>query len=73
MEKKKVGIIAECVCDLPLNIIEAYDISIVYFLVETDSGVFADTYEITAENIIGYMEAGGKKSKSSAPSVVLYI
>lgn len=73
MEKKKVGIIAECVCDLPPNIIEEYDISIVYFLVETDSGIFADTYEITAENIIGYMEAGGKKSKSSAPSVEVYI
>lgn len=73
MEKKKVGIIAECVCDLPPDIIEEYDISMVYFLVETDSGVFADTYEITAENILGYMEAGGEKSKSSAPSVDVYI
>lgn len=73
MEKKKVGIIAECVCDLPQSIIGEYDISIVYFLVETDTGVFADTYEITAENIIGYMEAGGKKSKSSAPSAEVYI
>lgn len=73
MEKKKVGIIAECVCDLPRSIIEEYDIDIVYFLVQTDSGVFTDTDEITAENIIGYMEAGGKKSKSSAPSVEVYI
>lgn len=73
MEKKKVGIIAECVCDLPRGIIEEYDISTVYFLIETDSGVFSDTDEITAENIIGYMEAGGKKSKSSAPSAEVYI
>lgn len=73
MEKKKVGIIAECVCDLPRSMIEEYDISIVYFLIQTDSGVFTDTDEITAENIIGYMEAGGKRSKSSAPSVEVYI
>lgn len=73
MAKKKVGVIAECVCDLPHSIIEKYDIDIVYFLVETDSGVFTDTDEITAENIIGYMEAGGGKSKSSAPSVEVYI
>lgn len=73
MSKKKVGVIAECVCDLPHSIIEEYDIDIVYFLVETDSGVFTDTDEITAANIIGYMEEGGKKSKSSAPSVEVYI
>lgn len=73
MAKKKVGVIAECVCDLPHSILSEYDIDIVYFLIQTDTGVFTDTDEITAENIIGYMEAGGKKSKSSAPSVEVYI
>ena len=73
MAKKKVGVIAECVCDLPRSIIEEYDIDIVYFLVETDSGIFTDTDEITAENIIGYMEAGGKRSKSFAPSEEVYV
>lgn len=73
MPKKKVGVIAECVCDLPRSIIEKYDIDIVYFLVKTDSGVFTDTDEITSENIIGYMEAGGKMSKSSAPSAEVYV
>lgn len=73
MAKKKVGVIAECVCDLPRSIIEKYDIDIVYFLVKTDSGVFTDTDEITSENIIGYMEAGGKMSKSSAPSAEVYV
>lgn len=73
MAKKKVGVIAECVCDLPRSIIEKYDIDIVYFIVKTDSGVFTDTDEITSENIIGYMEAGGKMSKSSAPSAEVYV
>lgn len=73
MAKKKVGIIAECVCDLPSGIIEEYDISLVYFLVETDSGVFTDTDEITAENIFAYLETGGTKSKSPPPSKKVYI
>lgn len=73
MTKKRVGVIAECVCDLPYRIISEYDIDIVYFLVQTDTGVFTDTDEITAENIISYMETGGKTSKSSAPSVEVYI
>lgn len=73
MPKKKVGVIAECVCDLHRSIIEKYNIDIVYFLVKTDSGVFTDTDEITSENIIGYMEAGGKMSKSSAPSAEVYV
>lgn len=73
MAKRKVGVIAECVCDLPYSLIEEYDIDIVYFLVETESGVFTDTDEITAENIISYLEAGGKKSRSSAPSAEVYI
>lgn len=73
MAEKKVGIIAECVCDLPRSIIEEYDIDIVYFLIQTDSGVFTDTDEITADNILEYMDSGGKKSKSSAPSVEVYV
>lgn len=73
MAKKKVGVIAECVCDLPNEIIKEYDIDIVYFLVQTDTGEFTDTDEITAENIIKYLEAGGVKSLSSAPSSEVYV
>lgn len=73
MAKRKVGVIAECVCDLPNSSIEEYDIDIVYFLVQTDSGVFTDTDEITAANLISYMEAGGTKSRSSAPSAEVYV
>ncbi len=70
--KRKVGVIAECVCDLPKTIIQNYDIDLLYFLIETESGIFTDTDEITAENIISYMESGGKKTKSSPPSPDVY-
>jgi len=72
MSEQKVGIIAECVCDLPKSYLWEHNIDIVYFVIETDSGVFTDTDEITAENILNYMQSGGKKSKSSAPAPEVY-
>lgn len=72
MGDKKVGIIAECVCDLPKSILYEFDIDTVYFIVETDTGVFTDTDEITAENILQYMTEGGGKSRSSAPPSEVY-
>ncbi len=72
MSEQKVGIIAECVCDLPKSYLREHNIDIVYFVIETDSGIFTDTDEITAENVLSYMQAGGKKSKSSAPAPEVY-
>ncbi len=72
MSEQKVGIIAECVCDLPKSYLREHNIDIVYFVIETDSGVFTDTDEITAENILSYMQSGGEKSKSSAPEPEVY-
>lgn len=72
MAEKKVGIVTDCGCDLPKNILSEYDVGILYFIIETETGVFSDTDEITAENIISYMEGGGEKALSSAPSVDVY-
>ena len=72
MAEQKVKIIAECVCDLPRTWLKEHNIDIVYFTIETDRGVFSDTNEITSENIISYMQAGGKKAHSSAPHPDVY-
>lgn len=72
LSEQKVGIIAECVCDLPKNYLREHNIDLVFFLIETDSGIFTDTDEITEENILSYMQAGGKKSQSSAPASGVY-
>ncbi|MDD7430138.1 MAG: DegV family protein [Oscillospiraceae bacterium] len=71
LEKKKVGILAECVCDLPKSTLRSRGIDILYFLVETESGVFTDTDEITAENVISHMEKGGR-TKSAPPPPEIY-
>lgn len=72
MSERKVGIVAECVCDLPKSYLAEHNIDIVYFLIETDSGVFTDTDEITEENILSYMRSDGRKSLSSAPDPSTY-
>lgn len=73
MDKKKVGILAECVCDLPKSTLRNCGVDILYFLVETENGVFTDTDEITAENVISHMETGGSKTKSAPPPPAVYI
>lgn len=69
---QKVKIVAECVCDLPSAWLAEHNVDIVYFSVETDRGVFADTSEITSENLIEYIVRGGKKALSMAPSPEAY-
>ncbi len=72
MSGPKTGIVAECVCDLPKSMLNDLDIQIVYFLIKTESGVFTDTNEITADNIWEYMQVSGKTPVSSAPSPEAY-
>lgn len=72
MKKKKVGILAECVCDLPKSLLKENDVDILYFLIETENGVFTDSDEITSENVIYYLETGGQKTKSSPPPSDVY-
>lgn len=72
MAEQKVKIVAECVCDLPRTWLKEHNIDIMYFTIETDRGVFLDTTEITSENIISYMQSGGKKAYSAAPQPAVY-
>lgn len=72
MGKKKVGILAECVCDLPKSVLNKCGVDILYFLVETESGIFTDSDEITAENVIYYLENRGGKTRSSPPPSDVY-
>lgn len=72
MQERKVGIVAECVCDLPSNMLAENDVELVYFWIETGTGVFSDTDEITAENVLEYLAAGGEKAISTAPSPEVY-
>ena len=63
-----IAITTECVADLPEKLLEEKHIDIIYFDVETETGIFRDTDEIDAQNIIEYMLGGEKKAQSVVPS-----
>lgn len=67
MRGKKICITTDCTCDLPKNTINKYDIHIIYFYIETDTGRFKDVDEITASNIFEYHLNGGQKSITNPP------
>ena len=66
-EKRKICITTDCVCDLPDEMLKEYNVDVVYFYIETDSGRFRDVNEITAQNIFEYLKNGGQKSMTTAP------
>lgn len=67
MTGKKICITTDCTCDLPKSTIKKYNIHIVYFYIETDTGCFKDIDEITSSNIFEYLKNGGQKSETYAP------
>lgn len=65
---KKVGITADCICDLPEKYLQENDIGIIYFYITTSTGIFKDGSEITSENILEYLEQGGGKAETTSPA-----
>lgn len=70
--KKKICITSDCVCDLPEDILEQYEIPIIYFYIHTDKGCFRDMAEITAGNVIEYFRNGGQYISTNAPKAYEY-
>lgn len=53
---KKIVVTSDCICDLPNDLLEQYDIKIIYFYIETATGNFQDTKELDIDNIAGLLE-----------------
>lgn len=54
-KKRKIYITTDCVSDLPENLMEKYDIGLMYLYIRTDSGRFADILEISSDSLNQYM------------------
>ncbi|MBO5303298.1 MAG: DegV family EDD domain-containing protein [Lachnospiraceae bacterium] len=54
-KRKKVCITADCACDLPEELLEKYDIKLMYLYVKTPHGRFADTREIDSDSLMQYI------------------
>lgn len=65
----KIAITSDCTCDLSDKIREKYGIKLLYFYMNMDNGCFKDTEEITADNVIEYLDNGGGKVMTVAADI----
>lgn len=62
----------DSVCDLPKDLIEKYQISVMPYLVRTAGGEFLDGVEAETDGLLSYMDKKGKQAHSLAPAVESY-
>ncbi len=55
--RKRLCVTADCVCDLPTELLEKYGIKLMYLYIKTPHGRFADTREIDSDSLVQYMTA----------------
>ncbi len=70
--KKKVAITTDCISDLPDSLLEKYDIGVMYLYIQTASGRFSDTLEITSDDLLQYMTEDTGNIVSASVSVEEY-
>lgn len=54
-KRKRIYITSDCVCDLPDELLEKYDIKLMYLYIKTEKGRFADTREIDSDSLSRYL------------------
>ena len=63
----RIGIMTDCICDLPEDYLEANGVEVMHFYIHTATGRFRDGDEITSGNILEYLESGNTLLKSNIP------
>lgn len=66
--KRKVAITADCICDLPKDLLERFKIRLMYCYVHTKEGRFCDLFEISSDSLLSYLETEGNEAHSSTAS-----
>ena len=54
-KRKKICITTDCTCDLPPELLDKYDIKLMYLYIKTPQGRFADTREIDSDSLEQYI------------------
>lgn len=67
--RKKLYITTDCTSDIPTELLEKYDIKLMYLYIKTAHGRFADTREIDADSLTQYISA--EKSTAYTDSVMV--
>lgn len=63
--KRKIAITADCICDLPKDLLERFHIRLMYCYVHTGEGRFCDLFEISSDSLLAYLQKDGSHSHSS--------
>lgn len=63
--KRKIAITADCICDLPKDLLEKYQIRLMYCYVHTKEGRFCDLFEVSSDSILDYLQIKGNYAHSS--------
>lgn len=71
-KRKTVYITTDCVSDLPAELIEKYDVKVMYLYVKTENGRFADTKEINSDHLAQYISENGINAYGDSSSVEEY-
>ena len=65
VRKRKIAITADCICDLPKELIERFQIRLMYLYVYTKEGRFCDIFEVSSDSILDYLRIEGNTARSS--------
>lgn len=71
-ENQRLLITTESVCDLSEEFLKKYDIPCICYYVQTEDGRFCDRKEISADNLVTYLNDKEKKVSSMSPKVEEY-
>lgn len=70
--KRKIAITADCICDLPKDLLERFRIRLMYCYVHTEEGRFCDLFEISSDSLLTYLQKEGNRSHSSTAEPAEY-
>ena len=72
VRKRKVAITADCICDLPKDLLEKYQIGLMYCYVHTREGRFCDLFEVSSDSLLNYLQTEGNYAYSSTADPAEY-
>ena len=68
-KRKKIYITTDCTCDIPSELLEKYDIKLMYLYIKTPYGRFADTREIDSDSLAQYVSLENSTAKGDSVTV----
>lgn len=72
VRKRKIAVTADCICDLPKDLLEKYQIRLMYCYVHTKEGRFCDLFEVSSDGLLAYLQQEGNYAHSSTAEPSAY-